>query len=58
MDDSADHRDARQWQFHVVAANRLPAGGKSIGLQKVISLFEAVPWIGLRSAVERARATL
>jgi len=34
MEESADHRDPRQWRFHVVATNRLPAG-KTITLVKV-----------------------
>jgi hypothetical protein len=56
-DDSADHRDASQWQFHVVAADRLPAS-QSIGLAKVISLSAALPWAGLRIAIEKARKTV
>jgi hypothetical protein len=56
-DESGDHRDASQWQFHVVAANRLPAS-QSISLEKVNSLFEGVPWSGLKIAVERALATV
>jgi hypothetical protein len=32
-DESGDHRDASQWQFYVVAANRLPAS-QSISLEK------------------------
>jgi hypothetical protein len=56
-DDSADHRDASQWQFHVAAANRLPPS-QSISLEKVNSLFEAVQWSGLNIIVERTRTTL
>jgi hypothetical protein len=57
MEESADHRDPRQWRFHVVATNRLPAG-KTINLVKVALLSEAVPWIGLRAAIENLRAAL
>jgi hypothetical protein len=54
MDESADHRDVRQWRFHVVTANRLPIG-KTIGLTKIAALSAGVPWIGLESAVEGLR---
>ncbi len=54
--DNADHRDASQWVFHVAAANRLPAS-QSISLEKVNSLFEAVPWSRLKIVVERTRMT-
>jgi len=37
-DASADHRDARQWQFYVVAASRLPSGKRTISLPKVPKL--------------------
>ena len=49
-DDSADHRDPGQWQFYVVAANRLPAT-KTISLHKVQRLAAAVPWSDLKDAV-------
>jgi hypothetical protein len=57
MEESADHRDPRQWRFHVVAADRLPAG-KTITLSKVALLSDAVPWISLRAAIENLRAAL
>jgi len=57
MDDGADHRDASQWQFYVLAANRLPAT-KSIPLTKLTTISEAMPWARLRHAVELARANL
>ncbi len=57
MDESADHRDPRQWRFHVVATDRLPIG-KTISLVKVALLCDVVPWVGLKSEVENVRATL
>ena len=39
MDESADHRDPRQWRFHVVATGRLPID-KTISLVKVALLSE------------------
>jgi hypothetical protein len=51
MDASADHRDPSQWRFHVVATDRLPTG-KTISLVKMALLSDAVPWIGLKTAVE------
>lgn len=57
MEESADYRDPRQWRFHVVATNRLPAG-KTITLVKVALLSDAVAWIGLKAAIENVRASL
>jgi hypothetical protein len=57
MDASADHRDPRQWRFHVVATDRLPAG-KTISLAKVKLLSDAVTWAGLKAAVEALRSAL
>lgn len=56
-DESADHRDARQWRFHVVPADRLPAT-KTISLRSVAALAQSVEWGGLGAAVEAARASL
>jgi hypothetical protein len=55
MDESADHRDPRQWRFYVVPTNRLPAG-KTISLVKVALLSDPVPWIGLKAAMENVCA--
>lgn len=56
-DASADHRDPRQWRFHVVATDRLPAF-KTISLAKMSLLSDAVLWVDLRAAVESARGLL
>ena len=53
-DASADHRDPRQWQFHVVRAEQLPLN-KTIGLARVRAISPAVTWIGLSRAVEVIR---
>lgn len=55
--ESADHRDPRQWRFHVVPAGSLPAR-KTISLAKVTLLSDPLPWSGLKAAVESVRATL
>jgi hypothetical protein len=57
MDESADHRDPRQWRFYVIPTTRLPAR-KTISLVKVALLSDAVPWIGLKGAIESLRAIL
>ena len=53
-DASADHLKPGQWQFHVIAADRLPPS-KTIGLAKVSALSPAIPWSELSSAVEALR---
>jgi len=53
-DDSADHRDAGQWRFYLVATGALPPA-KTIGLGKLRRLGEEVGWGDLRAAVERLR---
>jgi hypothetical protein len=55
MGASADHRDPIQWRFHVVPADRLPAG-KTISLAKVALLADGVPWSDLKSVVESLRS--
>jgi hypothetical protein len=55
MDESADHRDARQWRFHVVPTNRLPAG-KTISLVKVALLSDALLWNELKPSIENVLA--
>jgi hypothetical protein len=57
MDESADHRDPRQWRFHVVPANRLPPS-KTISLVKVALLSDAVLWSDLKAAIESARVAV
>lgn len=57
MDETADHRDASQWQFYVVPTKRLPIG-KTISLVKVALLADAAPWEALKTTVENARAAL
>jgi hypothetical protein len=52
-----DHRDPRQWRFYVIPTTRLPAR-KTISLVKVALLSDAVPWIGLKAAIENLRAIL
>lgn len=39
--DEADHRDAYQWEFYVLAANELP-DVKTIGLKRIQALADAV----------------
>lgn len=48
----ADHRDPGQWEFIVVPTERLPAGQKTIGLQRVCELGESVRADHLASVVE------
>ena len=49
-DETADHRDPRQWLFHAVAERRLPPL-KSISLAGVQALAEAVSIDSLADAV-------
>lgn len=53
-DEQADHRDATQWRFFVVAERFLPNGQKSVGLRTLERI--AVPYsVGeLRREVEKA----
>lgn len=48
----ADHRDAGQWQFHVVAAHRLPAQ-RSIALSGIQALSAPCPIGEVKDAVAR-----
>jgi len=57
IDDTADHRDASQWKFHVVPTTKLPEG-KSIGFSGVNALAPATAWEKLFEAVEAVRARL
>ena len=56
-DDSADHRDASQWLFYVIATNRLPAR-KEIGLLEIKALADVVRWDALQTVVGDMRKTL
>jgi len=53
----ADHRDAGQWQFHVVAAKRLPEQ-KSISLSRIMAMAQAVDVQRLPGEVETTRSNL
>jgi hypothetical protein len=57
LDDSADHRDPRQWRFYVIPSARLQVR-KTIGLSKVASLSAASSWQELGDLVERTRLAL
>ena len=48
----ADHRQPDQWQFYVVAEERLPSGQKSISLNPLASLSRACSYAELASEVE------
>ncbi len=53
-DEHADHRDAAQWRFFVVAKRCLPSGQKSIGLGPVAKLAACCGIADLRQTVEEA----
>jgi hypothetical protein len=55
--DGRDQRLVPEWRFHVIRADRLPLGQKSIGLSAIRRLAEAVDAPGLRLAVEQTAAT-
>jgi hypothetical protein len=55
VDDTADHRDPRQWSFYVVRTKSLPVG-KTIGLAAVSALAQAVEWSALGRVVEEERS--
>ena len=50
--DTADHREAEQWEFFVVSALRLPDSQKTIGLNPLRKLTTAVPYAQLAAKVE------
>jgi hypothetical protein len=56
-DDTADHRDPRQWTFYVVPASSLPQA-KSIALSRVERLASAVRAAELGDAIEKVRDRL
>lgn len=56
-DGSADHRDPRQWLFHVVLERDLPPQ-KSISLPAIRALAPAVDFAGLAAAVRAAKGRL
>ena len=53
-DESADHRDPRQWRFYLVSADCLPPE-KTISLKKITALTDGVPWADLGMAVKNKR---
>jgi hypothetical protein len=57
-DETADHRDCRQWLFYVVRAELLPPDQKTIGLAVVRTFSHALSWSELRLGVDEARAKL
>ncbi len=56
-DDTADHRDAAQWRFHVLPTAKLPAG-KSISGNVLQELTPSLCWSELSDAVESVRKGL
>jgi hypothetical protein len=56
-DDTADHRDPLQWQFHVVRTAKLPMT-HTIGLPAIKVLSPALPWGEIFDAVEKQRFLL
>ena len=54
VDEGADHRDASQWRFFVVAERLLPTGQKSIGLSRLEKIAVRCSVAELGRAVERA----
>ena len=57
-EDIADHRVAEQWQFYVVPEHLLPEGQKSISLNPVSELTEAVTYDRLAAKVEETASTI
>jgi hypothetical protein len=55
IDDAADHRNCRQWQFYVVRSELLQ---NTIGLAAVRKFSHGLTWAELRVGVEEARAKL
>jgi hypothetical protein len=53
-DESADHRDARQWQFFVIPTTMLPRTN-TISLSALTALSPSCEWSGLPGAVEAHR---
>ena len=56
-DEEADHRRADQWRFYVIRESDLP-NQKSIALNPLEKLAQAVTWDELAGAVEEAHAGL
>ena len=57
-DENADHRNAEQWQFHVVSEGDLPSGQKSIGLARLGEIATQCGIADLRQVIEMARQRL
>ena len=56
-DETADHRDPKQWVFYVLAESSLrPTGQKTISLSTIQKLTSAVTFVGLRDRVRQANA--
>ncbi len=53
-DEEADHRDATQWRFFVVAERLLPTGHKSVGLSRLERIADPCGVGELKRAVENA----
>jgi len=53
-DEQADHRDATQWRFFVVAEAFLPTGQKSVGLSRLERIADLCSVGELKRAVEKA----
>ena len=53
-DEQADHRDATQWRFFVVAERFLPTGQKSVGLSRLERIADPCSVGELAQAVEKA----
>ena len=55
--ETADHRDAAQWDFYVVPALSLPEGQRTISLSKIKKLARPVPITGLGEEIDRVRVS-
>ena len=55
--ETADHRDAAQWDFYVVPALSLPEGQRTISLSKIKKLARPVPITGLGDEIDRVRVS-
>ena len=53
-DEQADHRDATQWRFFVVAERLLPTGQKNVGLSRLERIADPCSVGELAQAVEKA----
>lgn len=51
-DDTCDQMDVNQWKFMVVPTNELPAGRRSMPIERAVKKWPPVSWQDLRAAVE------